>query len=207
MLFGRVISVGIGYLCGMFLSGFLYGKKENVDLRKVGSGNVGTTNTMRNLGVKAGILTLIGDVCKVFMAMVIVWLIFRNRYPDSVKVLELYAGVGCILGHDFPAYMKFKGGKGIASSIGMDLCLMIFFNPLVTGVSFLIGIIGLLIKGYVSMGSLFLIVTVPIMCFVLSAPTEVTLITLVMAVIAVIKHRSNIVRIVHGNENAVFARK
>ena len=94
MLFGRVISVGIGYLCGMFLSGFLYGKKENVDLRKVGSGNVGTTNTMRNLGVKAGILTLIGDVCKVFMAMVIVWLIFRNRYPDSVKVLELYAGVG-----------------------------------------------------------------------------------------------------------------
>ena len=58
MLFGRVISVGIGYLCGMFLSGFLYGKKENVDLRKVGSGNVGTTNTMRNLGVKAGILTL-----------------------------------------------------------------------------------------------------------------------------------------------------
>lgn len=66
MLFGRVISVGIGYLCGMFLSGFLYGKKENVDLRKVGSGNVGTTNTMRNLGVKAGILTLIGDVCKVF---------------------------------------------------------------------------------------------------------------------------------------------
>ena len=116
MLFGRVISVGIGYLCGMFLSGFLYGKKENVDLRKVGSGNVGTTNTMRNLGVKAGILTLIGDVCKVFMAMVIVWLIFRNRYPDSVKVLELYAGVGCILGHDFPAYMKFKGGKGIACS-------------------------------------------------------------------------------------------
>ena len=132
MLFGRVISVGIGYLCGMFLSGFLYGKKENVDLRKVGSGNVGTTNTMRNLGVKAGILTLIGDVCKVFMAMVIVWLIFRNRYPDSVKVLELYAGVGCILGHDFPAYMKFKGGKGIAVSFGSLLGLIPMWYPVLS---------------------------------------------------------------------------
>ena len=132
MLFGRVISVGIGYLCGMFLSGFLYGKKENVDLRKVGSGNVGTTNTMRNLGVKAGILTLIGDVCKVFMAMVIVWLIFRNRYPDSVKVLELYAGVGCILGHDFPAYMKFKGGKGIAVSFGSLLGRIPMWYPVLS---------------------------------------------------------------------------
>ena len=162
MLFGRVISVGIGYLCGMFLSGFLYGKKENVDLRKVGSGNVGTTNTMRNLGVKAGILTLIGDVCKVFMAMVIVWLIFRNRYPDSVKVLELYAGVGCILGHDFPAYMKFKGGKGIACTGG----LLIGFCPLAVPISLGIFILVVAITRYVSLGSILGVISLDIQIIV-----------------------------------------
>ena len=183
MLFGRVISVGIGYLCGMFLSGFLYGKKENVDLRKVGSGNVGTTNTMRNLGVKAGILTLIGDVCKVFMAMVIVWLIFRNRYPDSVKVLELYAGVGCILGHDFPAYMKFKGGKGIACTGG----LLIGFCPLAVPISLEIQIIAFGQMGLLSVPEQYL--------------TEVYIVFGFVAGLAIILHHANIGRLLKGTEN------
>ena len=201
MLFGRVISVGIGYLCGMFLSGFLYGKKENVDLRKVGSGNVGTTNTMRNLGVKAGILTLIGDVCKVFMAMVIVWLIFRNRYPDSVKVLELYAGVGCILGHDFPAYMKFKGGKGIACTGG----LLIGFCPLAVPISLGIFILVVAITRYVSLGSILGVISLEIQIIVfgqmglLSVPeqylTEVYIVFGFVAGLAIILHHANIGRL------------
>ncbi|MCI6782441.1 glycerol-3-phosphate 1-O-acyltransferase PlsY [Thermoguttaceae bacterium LCP21S3_D4] len=207
MLFGRVISVGIGYLCGMFLSGFLYGKKENVDLRKVGSGNVGTTNTMRNLGVKAGILTLIGDVCKVFMAMVIVWLIFRNRYPDSVKVLELYAGVGCILGHDFPAYMKFKGGKGIACTGG----LLIGFCPLAVPISLGLFILVVAITRYVSLGSILGVISLEIQIIVfgqlglLSVPeqylTEVYIVFGFVAGLAIILHHANIGRLLKGTEN------
>ena len=213
MLFGRVISVGIGYLCGMFLSGFLYGKKENVDLRKVGSGNVGTTNTMRNLGVKAGILTLIGDVCKVFMAMVIVWLIFRNRYPDSVKVLELYAGVGCILGHDFPAYMKFKGGKGIACTTGVILAVC---PPAVIccAVGFLI-IVG--ITRYVSVGSIFLVSAYLVQAIIFgqlgwlkisgASRIEFYILSACFTGMAIWRHRANIVRLMNGTENKFGTKK
>lgn len=197
----RLVCILIGYAVGCFQSAYFVGMIMHKDIRKYGSGNLGSTNALRVLGKKAGAATFICDVGKGIIAFAICYHLFGGL------VAGMYASFGVMLGHDFPFYLKFKGGKGIASSIGMDLCLMIFFNPLVTGVSFLIGIIGLLIKGYVSMGSLFLIVTVPIMCFVLSAPTEVTLITLVMAVVAVIKHRANIIRIVHGNENAVFVRK
>lgn len=112
--------------------------------------------------MKAGILTLIGDVCKVFMAMVIVWLIFRNRYPDSVKVLELYAGVGCILGHDFPAYMKFKGGKGIACTGG----LLIGFCPLAVPISLGIFILVVAITRYVSLGSILGVISLEIQIIV-----------------------------------------
>ena len=207
MLFGRVISVGIGYLCGMFLSGFLYGKKENVDLRKVGSGNVGTTNTMRNLGVKAGILTLIGDVCKVFMAMVIVWLIFRNRYPDSVKVLELYAGVGCILGHDFPAYMKFKGGKGIACTAG----LLVAFCPFEIPVCLALFVLAVAITRYVSVGSILVVLSFLLQTVIFGQMgwfhvsegylPELYILSAVITGMAIWRHKSNIGRLMHGTEN------
>ena len=213
MLFGRVISVGIGYLCGMFLSGFLYGKKENVDLRKVGSGNVGTTNTMRNLGVKAGILTLIGDVCKVFMAMVIVWLIFRNRYPDSVKVLELYAGVGCILGHDFPAYMKFKGGKGIAVTSGlilmMDwritiLCLIAF--ALTVGLTRYVSLGSLVITALFMISWIFLGQTGRLALTPAHLPESYVLVFLIVAM-AYWRHRANIKRLIAGTESKIGQKK
>ena len=113
-MLARIISILIGYACGHFLTGFFYGKTQHVDLRKVGSGNVGTTNTYRNLGPKAGILTLLGDVFKVVLSVLIVWLIYRNKAGVNVKVLEYYAALGTILGHNFPIFMKFHGGKGIA---------------------------------------------------------------------------------------------
>ena len=87
----RLISILIGYACGHFLTGFFYGKTQHVDLRKVGSGNVGTTNTYRNLGYKAGILTLFGDVFKVVLSVLIVWAIYHNDASLNVKVLEYYA--------------------------------------------------------------------------------------------------------------------
>ena len=220
MLFGRVISVGIGYLCGMFLSGFLYGKKENVDLRKVGSGNVGTTNTMRNLGVKAGILTLIGDVCKVFMAMVIVWLIFRNRYPDSVKVLELYAGVGCILGHDFPAYMKFKGGKGIAAmaALAVSNCFWhLPYSSILFFVTLAFFLVPVLVTRYVSLGSLLAYAVFFIQMVIFGqlgwfdmakgAVYELYVITFLLTALAWYRHRANIKRLLNGTENKFGSKK
>ena len=197
----RIFCVLIGYAFGCFQSAYFVSLFMSKDIRKYGSGNLGSTNALRVLGKKAGAATFICDVGKCIIAFAICYHFFGGLIGG------IYGSLGVMLGHDFPFYLKFKGGKGIASSIGMDLCLMIFFNPLVTAVSFVMGLIGLFIKGYVSMGSLFLILTVPVMCYILSAPAEVTTITLIMAVIAVIKHKSNISRILNGSENALFARK
>lgn len=207
MIVGRIISLGIGYLCGQFLSGFLYGKKEKVDLRKTGSGNVGTTNTMRTLGVKAGVLTLIGDILKVFLAMLLVWLIFRGRYPEEIRLLELYAGVGAILGHDFPVYMKFKGGKGIACTGG----LLLAFCPIAVPVSLGIFILLVVITRYVSLGSIIGVISVPVQIVILGqlgyvhVPeqylTEVYIIFALVALLAILLHHANIGRLIHGTEN------
>lgn len=207
MIVGRIISLGIGYLCGQFLSGFLYGKKEKVDLRKTGSGNVGTTNTMRTLGVKAGVLTLIGDILKVFLAMFLAWLIFRGRYPEEIRLLELYAGVGAILGHDFPVYMKFKGGKGIACTGG----LLLAFCPIAVPVSLGIFILLVVITRYVSLGSIIGVISVPVQIVILGqlgyvrVPeqylTEVYIIFTLVALLAILLHHANIGRLIHGTEN------
>ena len=97
-------------------------KKPGIDIRSEGSGNAGTTNSLRVLGIKAGLITFAGDLCKAILAVLLVKVLFRNAYPDAVKILELYAGFGAVLGHNFPFYLKFKGGKGIACTSGMILC-------------------------------------------------------------------------------------
>lgn len=207
MILGRIISLGIGYLCGQFLSGFIYGKKEKVDLRKTGSGNVGTTNTLRTLGVKAGILTLVGDILKVFLAMFLSWLIFRGRYPQEIRLLELYAGVGAILGHDFPVYMKFKGGKGIASTGG----LLIAFCPIAVPVSLGIFILLVAVTRYVSLGSIIGVASVAIQMVILgqlgliNVPDEylmeVYIIFAFVSILAIVLHHANIGRLMNGTEH------
>ena len=119
MVVFRIISALLGYLFGLFPTGVLYGNAHHVDIRSKGSGNTGTTNSLRVLGWKAGVIVFLGDCLKAVAAMAIIWFMAKDRYPDTVKLLELYAGFGAVLGHNFPFYMKFKGGKGIASSVGI----------------------------------------------------------------------------------------
>ena len=115
----RIISLLIGYACGLCLGGGIMGRVRGVDLTKHGSGNVGTTNTIRVLGLPSGIVTFLIDVFKSVIAALLVWLIYRNLTPDHVRLLMVYGAFGAVLGHDFPFYKKFKGGKGIATSFGL----------------------------------------------------------------------------------------
>ena len=117
----RVICLLIGYVCGLFQTSYIYGRAHGIDIREHGSGNAGTTNALRTLGAKAGALTFLGDCFKCVLAVVIVRLIFGGSHPDTVKLLGLYASAGAILGHNFPFYLKFKGGKGIACTAGLLL--------------------------------------------------------------------------------------
>ncbi len=207
MIAERITAVAIGYCCGLILSGYLYGKLKHVDVRTMGSGNVGTTNTLRNLGWKAGAVTLLGDIGKVFLAIFFVWLIFHKSNPDMVGLLEMYAGFGAVLGHDFPVYMKFKGGKGIASTGGMVLGFCPFAAPISLGIF----ILTVLITRYVSLGSILALISlfIQVLFFgqagMFAVPDanlpEVYAVFGVLAAIGLLKHSSNIVRLIRGTEN------
>lgn len=213
MIVERIIAVVIGYCCGLILSGYIYGKAKHVDVRTMGSGNVGTTNTLRNLGWKAGAVTLIGDIGKVFLAIFLVWLIFHKSYPDFAGLLEMYAGFGAVLGHDFPIYMKFKGGKGIASTGGMVLGFCPFAAPISLGVF----ILTVIFTKYVSLGSILALLSlfVQVIFFgragMFAVPDEnlieVYVVFAILTAVGLIKHGPNIVRLIQGTENKFGSKK
>ena len=206
-MLARIISILIGYACGHFLTGFFYGKTQHVDLRKVGSGNVGTTNTYRNLGSKAGILTLLGDVFKVVLSVLIVWFIFRGNADVNVKVLEYYAALGTILGHNFPIFMKFHGGKGIACTGG----LMVAVCPICVPVCLTLFLATVLITKYVSLGSILVCISFFIQILIFGQKgmlglagadlTEVYILAAVVMVLGIARHHANIGRLLKGTEN------
>ena len=119
----RIICLLIGYACGLFQTAYIYGRMHGIDIRTVGSGNAGTTNALRVLGRKAGAIVFLGDVLKTVIAVLIVRLIFGAAYADSIYLLIFYAAAGVILGHNYPFYLGFKGGKGIAATAGMIIAL------------------------------------------------------------------------------------
>ena len=107
----RLICLLIGYVCGLFQTSYIYGRAHGIDIRNYGSGNAGTTNALRTLGAKAGAITFLGDCFKCVIAVLIVRAIFGNSHQDIIRLLGLYAAAGTILGHNFPFYLKFRGGK------------------------------------------------------------------------------------------------
>lgn len=209
----RILCLVIGYVFGLFQTSYLYGRKNGIDIRQHGSGNAGTTNALRTLGKKAGALTLAGDCLKSVLAVLLVSLIFRNSHPEMLQLLELYAGAGCILGHNFPFYLNFKGGKGIAASVGLVaafdwrlliLCAVVFFT-----VFFL--------SHYVSLSSLlgYFFFAAGVICsgqmgrYEASASVlrEMYIVSLLLMALAYWRHRQNIVRLVRGTENKIFLGK
>ena len=210
----RIICLAIGYAFGLFQTAYFYGKAHGIDIRSHGSGNAGTTNTLRVLGTKAGLIVFAGDVIKCILAVVAVRLLFGRNYGEIIYLLMLYAGAGAILGHNFPFYLNFKGGKGIAATAGLILSFHPLFIPM--GVILFFGIF--FTTYYVSLGSLlvyagFLIEMV--ICGqtgVFGGLTQAQLyelygISAFLTVMAYWKHRENIVRLVKGVERKTYLSK
>lgn len=207
----RLLCVVIGYLFGLIQTGYIYGKIKNIDIRKHGSGNAGTTNALRTLGWKAGVITFIGDSLKCVVAVTVVQLLFIQDPRQALY--SMYAGFGSVLGHNFPFYLKFKGGKGIASTAGLILALHPRMFLIVAAV--FIGIV--LFTQYVSLASIsimILFVTMVVvkgqsgMLFVSNADLyEYYALAIVLALLAIWRHRANIKRLLNGTENKTDVRK
>lgn len=186
-----------GYFFGCFSTGYFVGKLNKVDIRHYGSGNVGTTNALRTLGAKAGALTLLGDVMKAVIPMLLIRFVFFKNY-EYVELLTLYAGFGAVTGHNYPIWLKFKGGKGIAATGGV----MLAFDPLIVPIALPLFILIVAVTRYVSLGSLFVAVFFPVWILV-RHPGDIHMLILSLAfmLLAFFKHRSNIKRLINGTEN------
>lgn len=219
MIIYRILCIVIGYLFGIFQTGYIYGKLNNVDIRDFGSGNAGTTNAMRVLGKKAGIITYVGDMLKALLAGVFVRAIFGGALDLSsveVFILVIYTGVGVILGHNYPFYMGFKGGKGIAASSGVVFSLFDLKLSILAVCTF--AVIALISK-YVSLASMcmmigflgeFIVFTELDMLKPIAGSkyrVEAYILVFFMAALAVFKHRSNIVRLINGTERKILQKK
>jgi len=212
LILERIISLVIGYFFGIFATGYLYGKAKKVDIRNVGSGNTGSTNTLRSLGIKAGIITLLGDCAKCILAIITVGLIFHKNDPQTVEILQLYAGVGAIIGHNHPFYLNFKGGKGIACTSGFILAICPFEVP----VCLFLFIAVVALTRYVSLASIVVAVSffVQILIFAhfgwfsLTGRNLIELyaVSAFIMCMALFRHRSNIKRLLNGTENKIGAK-
>lgn len=209
----RIICIIIGYVFGMFQTAFIYGKLHGIDIREHGSGNAGTTNTLRVLGTKAGLIVLAGDIIKCILAIVLCSVLFDKTHPNEIYLLKLYAAAGAILGHNFPFYLQFKGGKGIAATAGLILAFHPYF--IVMGVIVFFGIF--FTTHYVSLGSLLVYAGLMIQMVIAGQMgvfgasqqvlIEMYIVTALLTMLAYYKHRENIKRLIKGEERKTYLTK
>ena len=202
-----IICLLVGYFFGCFQTGYIYGRCHGIDIRNYGSGNSGTTNTLRVLGKKAGYITYVGDALKAILAILFVRYVVFSSILTPVMDYQLilaYTGLGVTLGHNYPFFLGFKGGKGIAATSGVMLAMDIR-----------IGLIGIAAFGilffttrYVSVGSLVMTLLFPI-CVLIFYPGEwhLFVVSVIFWAMAWIRHRSNIVRLMNGTEKRFEIRK
>ena len=191
-----------GYLIGSIPVGYLAGRFAGIDIRTVGSGNIGATNVGRVLGKRYGYPVFFADFFKGFGAVTLAAYAGPQLAPGySSELLQIVAGIFCVLGNTFPVWLKFRGGKGVATSAGLFFGLA----PLAILIVFVIWVATYKITRYVSIASITAAVALPVTIFILmrwlqSPGTLVFYLSVVLAAVVVLRHRSNISRLLQGTE-------
>lgn len=200
-----IIFFVAAYLIGSLPTSFIMGKvTRGLDIRQHGSGNVGATNALRVLGTKIGLFTLLIDIGKGFLTIFLA----RKFLPEASNLFFIGIGLATILGHIFTIFLKFKGGKGVATSAGVFLAL----TPLAVAIALAVFVIVVAVTRYVSLGSILaasvLFLTELIINFTNSfSQLEFLIFVFIVALFIIIKHRSNIARLLAGNENKLSFKK
>ena len=209
-----VVCIITGYLLGSVSFGYIIGKDAGIDIRESGSGNIGTTNALRTLGKKAGLLTFLGDFLKAFIPAFLARYISANVIGDGEELaylLSLITGLATVMGHNFPVWMHFKGGKGIAVTSGVTVAIAYEHWEYIL-IALIIFIIIVVITRYVSVGSLCVPAwALPVYAIIFKRDNTyfpvILIISFVFTVLAVIMHRENIKRLINGTENKLFSKK
>lgn len=213
----RLICLCIGYVCGLLQTGYIVGKLKGIDIREHGSGNAGTTNILRTMGPKYAAIVLLGDALKCGLAILITSAVFSDNYADIIRLLFLYASAGVILGHNFPFYMGFKGGKGIAATAGF---IIFGLSPIMTLVGIIVFFSIFFITHYVSLGSILLYVALVVCSFVFMKTDfydwtqmgmknlywEYSILIIILMILMLFRHKENIKRLLSGCERKTYLR-
>lgn len=202
----RIYCFIIGYFIGCIQSAYIVGKIfGKIDIREHGSGNAGMTNVTRILGAKAGIFVFVFDILKGLIAFNICCFIFgENEFFNPSNVLfGIYGGIGAIIGHDFPFYLKFKGGKGVATTLGFYL----FINPIIAIITYVTGFITAFLTKYISLAALVMNLLFVILMPIFKMPLESVVLMIISASLCYYQHRENILRLIKGKERKFSFKK
>lgn len=207
-----ILFIIVGYFFGCFSTGYLLSKKKGKDIRSEGSGNTGATNALRTMGALGGVITFGGDLLKTFIPTLVVrFVICRllNFGPEMTYAMTLLIGFSVVLGHNFPFYLKFKGGKGISVSAAVIISSS---TNSITGLVMILTFLSLFIvivalTKYVSLGSLVVVWFIPIYSIIMYKHWQyfafLIVLSLLFTGLAYYKHRGNIIRLINGNENKI----
>jgi glycerol-3-phosphate acyltransferase PlsY len=189
-----VVIAAFAYLCGSFPTGVIVGKLvTGRDVRTVGSGNIGAANVSRLAGFRIAILVLVVDVIKGVIPVLI------GRWAGlSWPVLAVVA-VLAVVGHDFSVFLRFTGGKGVATTFGV----MAVLSPVATVIGAGIWLLLVAVTRFPSLGSLVALCVLPVLAWLLGSPTAVILAAVILALLCIVKHRENMVRLVNGQEQPI----
>lgn len=206
------ITAVVSYLLGSLNFGVILSSKlKKDDVRNHGSGNAGTTNMLRNYGKGIAFLTIAGDMIKVFVAIYIAFALFKYIPSfsgmlvinigtlDKNMLIKSFAGFFCVLGHIFPCYFKFKGGKGVATAGGMVFAI----NWKIALILLAIFIIIVIVTRYVSLGSIVMALLYPVLIAAFHKSAALTVIAAVFTVVVIIAHRENIVKLINHTESKI----
>jgi glycerol-3-phosphate acyltransferase PlsY len=197
----EILFVLIGYAIGCLQSAYFIGRIfGKIDIREHGSGNAGMTNVTRVMGAKAGIAVLLLDVAKAMAAIMLANYVFHGRLygMQGIEYLPgLLTGLGVILGHNFPFYLKFRGGKGIASTLG--LALMFDWRALAVAAG--VGIIMLVVVKYMSLASMLGLTALAVTATIIFYEPAIIAVAWIIAALGFFTHRKNIDRLIKGTES------
>lgn len=196
------LVITVSYFLGAIPTGYLAGRLASIDIRTKGSGNPGATNVVRVLGKRYGYPVFVADLLKGLVAVLIGTAFATRVYGESASDrFGILAGIFCVLGHTFSVWLKFKGGKGVATSIGVITALV----PLAAAVMLVVWLVSFQLTRYVSIASILSAVTLPITVGLLAYLRHVDrplllYFSLALAAVVVLRHHSNILRLVRGTE-------